>query len=213
MLTLALECSTALGSVALVSGRAPHDLRFLWREQFSAGRGEGGKLFTALANAMQAIRESGLLLEEIVVGLGPGSYSGVRQVIAAGTGLALATGARLTGWPSTAALSDAPGRYQAVGDARRGTFYYTAVQDGACIVGPELLPDLAALQVRLAEHADWPLLAVETVPPGLPSETTVALPLADGLVCSEVGRRVPPPLEPIYLRPVTFTLPKPKPAA
>ena len=213
MLTLALECSTALGSVALAAGHGPGDRRFHWRERFAAGRGEGGKLFTALANAMQAVRASGMPLGEIVVGLGPGSYSGVRQAIAAGTGLALATGARLSGWPSTAALPAAPERYQAVGDARRGTFYYTAVRAGACVVGPELLPDFPALQARLAGHAGWPLFAVETVPPGLPPETPVALPLADGLVCSEVSRRVPPPLEPIYLRGVTFTLPKPKTAA
>ena len=211
MLTLALECSTARGSVALASaGNEPGKIAILWREEFPAGRGEGGKLFLALENALRTARETGEPLAEIVVGLGPGSYSGVRQAIAAATGLALATGARLTGYPSTAALAEAPPRYQAVGDARRGTLYYTAVEDGGCVAGPELLADLAEWESRLALRPDWPVLAVESVPAGLPPETVIVLPSAEALVRSEASRRVPPPLEPIYLRAVTVTLPKGK---
>ena len=211
MLTLALECSTSLGSVALAAtGSGAGEVRFLWREEFAAGRGEGGKLFTALSNIMRAVRETGRPLEEIVVGLGPGSYSGVRQAIAAATGLALATGARLTGFPSTAALANAPRRYQAVGDARRGTLYHTAVEDGICVAGPELLADFTEWRASAAERPDWPVLAVENVPAGLPPETPVVWPSAEALVASDAARRVPPPLEPIYLRAVTVTLPKAK---
>ena len=209
MLTLALECSTARGSVALAMvGSAADKVQPLWREEFPAGRGQGGKLFLALEHALRAAREAGEPLAEIVVGLGPGSYSGVRQAIAAATGLALATGARLTGYPSTAALVGVPSRYQAVGDARRGTLYYTAMEDGACVAGPELLTGLAEWEERVALRPDWPVVAVESVPEGLPPETPVALPSAEALVRGEPRRGVGPPLEPIYLRAVTVTLPQ-----
>ncbi len=131
----------------------------------------------------------------------------MRQAIAAATGLATATGAPLVGVPSAAALEVDEPRYQAVGDARRGTFYYTAVKDGVCVAGPELLEDRAGLQMRLAERSGWPVFAVESLPDGV-AEASAALPSAERLLAAPIAAHVLPPLEPIYLRPVAFTLPK-----
>lgn len=205
MFTLALDCSTARGSVALMEADT-----LLHQAEFPAGRGEGGKLFAALETALRALPPGGRL-GEIVVGLGPGSYSGVRQGIAAAVGLSLGTGAALSGVPSPVALeTDAPS-YHAVGDARRGTFYHTAVNGGQPLPpGPVLLPDRAALDARLAEHPDWPVFAVETAADLLPPGTTPALPLAARLLRLPLAGRTLPPLEPIYLRAVTVTLPKPR---
>ena len=215
MLILALDCSTARGSAALAVGNGLEDFQIRWRAEFSAGRGHGGELFTTLERGLAEMRRDGEQLGEIVVGLGPGSYSGVRQAIAAATGLALATGARLHGRPSTAALRfgthDAPA-YQAIGDARRGAYYYTAVDgEGACVAGPELLPDLATMQTRVATPPAWPIVAMETLPPGSPKEIPVAWPEAGLLLAGPASGLLPPPLEPIYLRPVTVTLPKIRP--
>ena len=207
MLILALECSTTRGSAALAAGSGLEDFEIRWRAEFVAGRGHGGLLFTTLERGLAETRRDGQQLGEIIVGLGPGSYSGVRQAIAAATGLALATGARLRGRSSMMALDPWTGRYQAVGDARRGTFYYTAVEEWRCVAGPELLPDLSALQERLAGRASWPVRAAETLPPGLPPETPVCLPRADALFMGPASDLVPAPLEPIYLRPVSVTLP------
>ena len=208
MLILALDCSTARGSVALAVGSERANVRTRWRAEFPAGRGHGGELFTTLERLLAEGRRDGERLTEIIVGLGPGSYSGVRQAIAAAVGLALATGAKLRGCPSTAALATDLPAYQAVSDARRGTYYHTAAQAGRCVAGPALLPDLAALRTRLDERSAWPVLAVENVPPGLSSETPVAVPAAERLFACPAADLVPPPLEPIYLRPVTITLPK-----
>jgi tRNA threonylcarbamoyladenosine biosynthesis protein TsaB len=203
MTVLALECSTARGSVAL----AGRDGRVLWRTEFTAGRGHGGKLFLALAEALRLLGEAGdEKLGEIVVGLGPGSYSGVRQAIAAATGLSAATGAHLAGVPSPLALETSAPAYQAVGDARRGTFYYTAVERGVCIVGPELLESRAALLERLAERPGWPVLAVEC-DHDFGVDAQAALPLAERLRVVPASERRGLPLEPLYLRPTTITLP------
>ena len=204
MTGLALECSTARGSVAL----AGSDGGVVWRTEFTAGRGHGGKLFLALAEALRVLSETGAgKLEEIVVGLGPGSYSGVRQAIAAATGLSAATGARLTGVPSPLALETGAPAYQAVGDARRGTFYYTAVERGVCVAGPELLESRAALLERFAKRAAWPVLTVECDAAAWP-DAQAALPLAERLLRVPTSARRAVPLEPLYLRPTTMTLPK-----
>lgn len=207
MLILALECSTARGSVTLAAGSGLDDFEVRWRAEFPAGRGQGGRLFTTLESGLAETRRDGEQLGEIIVGLGPGSYSGVRQAIAAATGLALATGARLQGRSSFMGLDPATRCYHAVGDARRGTFYYAAVEEWRCLVGPELLPDRFALQARLDERPSWPVRAAETVPPGLPPDTPTAFPRADALLLGPAADLLPSPLEPIYLRAVNVTLP------
>ncbi len=213
MLTLALDCSTARGSVALATANDdfPPTHPPLWTAQFTAGRGHGGELFTALRTALDHARRTDAPLVQILVGLGPGSYSGVRQAIAAAVGLSVSTGAALHGVPSPAALeTDAPS-YHAVGDARRGAYYYTAVENHRPLdPGPVLLPDRAALDARLALRPSWPILAVETAADLLPATALPALPHAAGLLVLPPAARTPAPLEPIYLRPVAFTLPKPK---
>lgn len=203
--SLALDGSTAIGGVALAAGEG----RVVAREEFPAGRGRGGELFLALERMMHAVRASGDGLDEIVVGLGPGSYSGVRQAIAAAVGLASATGARLSGVPSVLALRGTGERYQTVGDARRGTFYYAAVNGGTCAAGPELLPDLAVLRSRLAELPDWPVYVVENpLPDDLLADAAVLPVEAAALLTVPRSARLTPPLEPIYLRPVSVTFPK-----
>ena len=209
MFVLALDCSTSHGSVALGWRADWEPLIHYWQTTFPTGRGQGGLLFTALQEAMALVNEGDYPLTQIVVGLGPGSYSGVRQAIAAATGLAAATGARLVGMPSAAGLRVDGSRFQAVGDARRGTFYYTAVEGGVCVAGPELLEDRAGLQARLSERIGWPVFAVESVPAGVAADVPVALPSAEWLLKMPATAHVLPPLEPIYLRPVAFTLPKP----
>ena len=207
MFLLALDCSTSRGGVALGQGSeaAP---RAVWHTEFPAGRGCGGQMFTALQDALNRVREAGGKLDGIVVGLGPGSYSGVRQAIAAGTGLAAATGASLRGAPSVLALTTGPEAFHVVGDARRGTFYYTAVRDGVCLAGPELLADAAALDQRLAARPGWPVRVVETpLPGGLLPDAEVSWPSAGRLLLVPPAARQAPPLEPIYLRPVNVTLP------
>lgn len=202
MWTLAIECSTHRGSLALAQGG---ELR--WQAAFEAGRGKGGAFFAELENAARAL--GGAALGEIVVGLGPGSYSGVRQAIAAATGLALAFGARLSGLPSPTALETAAPAFHALGDARRGTFYYTAVCEGACVIEPELVDRAGALS-RLAACPGWPALA-ETALDGLPVTADV-FPTAARLLTAPAATRRLPPLEPLYLRDPAITLPKPRPA-
>jgi len=198
--TLVLETSTDHGGVALFEGET---LRA--RETFGAGRRHSALLFSVLE---RLVPRPGHGLGRIVVGLGPGSYAGVRIAIAAATGLSLATGAELLGLPSLAAL--AQGDYIALGDARRGSFYFAIVREGSGVEpgGPRLVEE-AELSALLA-RPEWSALPVFS-PDSLPSipRAQVRHPDAERLGrLALAGRGITArgQLEPIYLREASITL-------
>lgn len=202
VITVAIETSTTEGSTALF-----RDGELVFSQVFQAGRNHSSILFVALEKALgMASLGSG---DQIVVGLGPGSYAGVRIGIAAAIGLSVATGASLVGIPSVAALKR--GKVLALGDARRDTFYFAQVDDGQCFEGPLLLTsdDLAA---KLAEFgAEWQRVASEPVA-GI-SNLTLRYPSATRLgqlAIQGVSIVARDHLEPIYLREPYITQPKPR---
>lgn len=201
MITLALDTSTNRGSVTVLDGD-----RILLDEIFTADRSHTSALFPILEKA----RALAPRVDVIAVGLGPGSYAGVRIAIAAALGLSMSNGAQLAGIASVAALeTDAP-RHIAIGDARRETFYFTRVENGACIEGPLLLTE-EALRSRLAGFADWPVLTTE--PLALFPQAKVALPRSltlARLAAEGHGIIARENLEPLYLREPHITLPRAK---
>ncbi len=202
MITLGIETSTTTGSVALLA-----DGVMLVDEVFSAHRSHSSSLFVAL----EKIRAQVDRLDQVAVGLGPGSYAGVRIAIAAALGLEFSLGAKLVGLPSVAAFRvDAP-EYLAIGDARRDMFYFTHVQDGLCLAGP-LLTTAEELTARLESHAGLPVFATDETPQfpaariALPSAAILAR-----LAAADRGITARHDLEPIYLREPYITLPKARP--
>jgi tRNA threonylcarbamoyl adenosine modification protein YeaZ len=202
MTILAIDTSTNRGSVALWA-----DDTLVLDESFIADRSHSATLFAVLERAVAAVPRP----DQIAVGLGPGSYAGIRIAIAAAIGLELGTGARLVGLPSVAALETSEPRYLAIGDARRETFYFTRVEDGTCVEGPLLLSE-AELRDRLAAHPEMPVLATEPVP-GFPA-AQIALPSAARLAhltALDLSIFATGDLEPIYLREPHITQPKKRP--
>jgi len=199
VITLAIETSTGNGSLAL-SG----DGRTLFSERFMADRGHGAGLFANLERA----RGISPHWDQIVVGLGPGSYSGVRIAIAAAVGLEFATKAKVLGIPSILALETPAKKYLSVGDARRDSFYFAVVDDGECASGPMLL-DAAALKAALGAHENLPVLASAPID-GI-ANLQICFPSAERLArLAERGRGISARdnLEPIYLRDPHITQPK-----
>lgn len=199
MTILAIETSTSRGSVALLDeGRMVIDACFV------AERGHGSELVPVL----QRVREIIGKLDVIAIGLGPGSYAGVRIAIATGMGLGMATGARLVGIPSVAAFATDARSYLAVGDARRETFYFTRVEEGRCEEGP-LLVDEAGLRSRIAMWGNLPVFVTE--PLALLPDAAIAQPGASVLArLAAEGRSIVAEgtLEPLYLREPHITQPK-----
>ena len=90
MKILALELSTARGSIAWL------DEDDLVMREWTNDRKNSGPFFVNL----QSIREKFGPPEEIIVGLGPGSYAGIRIAISAAIGLQVTSKTRLIGSPT-----------------------------------------------------------------------------------------------------------------
>lgn len=196
MTILALELSSALGSIAFRRENGVSVVR-----QFPADRKHSGLFFESLS----AIRAAHGLPQIIVVGLGPGSYAGVRIAIATALGLKAATGARLLGLPSICAFE--PEEYVAIGDARRNSYFFARVVQGRCVEGPTLASE-AEVRAKLAEWPELPKFADQPLPQF--SEIIVAHPsalrLAELALVGEGGDEET--LEPIYLREPYITTPR-----
>lgn len=196
---LALEASSDTASVCLWGGgEVLAEVEFYSKQSLSA------ELFPVLARVLEGAPPVGM----IVVGLGPGSYAGVRITIAAALGLQCIWGCEIKGIPSVAVLGLQGESYQAIGDARRGTWYYSQVVDGLCVDGPVLLESSEMLRRALAKGCG-PVRSTEI----LQDEwgTVVSVPSASALArLAAIGRGIvqSTDLEPLYLREPHITLPR-----
>jgi tRNA threonylcarbamoyladenosine biosynthesis protein TsaB len=131
---LALDTSTSLGSVALYESGA-----VLMERTFSGTQRHSTTLFPALA----ALDLPGRAIEKIMVGLGPGSFSGIRVSLAAAQAVAAVKGAVLVGIASTWSLARQFSEEERLGvfaDARRGEIYVTTYCRGQLEKATYLIP-------------------------------------------------------------------------
>jgi tRNA threonylcarbamoyladenosine biosynthesis protein TsaB len=199
MKILALELSTARGSLAFLSQNASFARD--WPNDRKNSR-------TFFQNLVEAKQQFGLP-DRIVVGLGPGSYAGTRIAISAAIGLQLASGTELIGLPSICAMEPEETEYCVIGDARRQSFFFARTCANELVEGPELLSE-TELRVKIDVLGNkMPIFASEELPQfprvrvGYPSARVLAR------LAHETNRRfVLPPLEPIYLREPHITLPR-----
>lgn len=201
MKTLALEMSTAKGSIAFRDGGEA-----LFDSAFAADRKHSGVFFENVQLCLERFGPP----EKIVIGLGPGSYAGVRIAIATALGLRAATAAKLVGVPSICALDVEPSDYCVVGDARRQSFFFARVSTGRLVEEPilESEPELAARlkETSVPVFASESLLQFPQVQVAYPSAGRLA-----EIAASRAGEISDvESLEPIYLRAPHITVPKRK---
>lgn len=196
MKVLALELSSPVGSVAFCDDQDRRDFR-----AFPADRKDSGLFYENLGE----IYNAGPAPDMIVVGLGPGSYAGVRIAIATALGLKAASGARLLGLPSICAI-DQP-EYLFVADARRSSYFFAHVAHGRCLEGPTLA-NREEIALRMSEAPQLPVIATQPLPAF--QQATVENPSALRLVeiACAIGEGEERVLEPIYLREPYITTPR-----
>lgn len=199
MKILALELSSGQGSIAwLEKGREP------FVRIFANDRKHSGLFFE---NVQFCSREFGAP-DAIVVGLGPGSYAGVRIAIATAVGLRLASGAKLIGVASIRGMEATAREYCVIGDARRASFFFGRVSDGRLMEAPSL-HSMVELENKITELS-MPVYASEPLPQF--PKAALAYPSAGKL--AEVARdqageiAETQSLEPIYLREPHITVAK-----
>ena len=209
---LILETSTPHASIA----RMREDGTAVLRE-FQSDRNHNAMLFRPLEELM---RMEGAPVDLVLVGSGPGSYSGTRVGIAAAQGVAIALGCPAVAVPSMVAVPSADGgtRCLAIGDARRGTYWWAWVEDFQ-MQGEPMLGDAAGLSESVGKAAESgnPVFAFEEkdrfpLPAALIGVMTSEFPDAmrlwhawnsAGEACrKQWSRQVP---QPIYLKPPHIT--------
>lgn len=130
--TLVIETSTPHATVAM-AGPAGVEQR-----GFASDRSHNAMLFEPLRDLLHGDGrpEIGLVL----VGSGPGSYSGTRVGIAAAQGVAIASGCPAVAVPSILAVPAADGGAAclAIGDARRGSYWTARVEHHRVVADPAL---------------------------------------------------------------------------
>lgn len=202
MMILALEFSSERRSVALARGG---------RVLAEASETGGYRTTNAFALIEKVLAETSLSREEIeviAVGLGPGSYTGIRAAIAAAQGWQLARGIKLLGISSAAALAMQAqeaklfGRVNVVIDAQRREFYLATwnVSDTEC-------REIAPLKIVAKPEIQSLQAAGEICVGPEPELGTRLFPSASTLARLAAGRNDFLPgekLEPIYLRETTF---------
>jgi len=194
---LAIETSSAHASVAVA-----RDGQLLADRRFDAPRGRGAELFAVL----EELRPHWHDADRLALGLGPGSYNGLRVACAVAGSCQLALGLDLVTAPSPCLLDVPDEHYLAIGDARGSRFYVAEVERSA-LSGEIALLDETALAARVAAAA-IPVYRVGSIPgyDHLPASAP------DAAVLARLAPQLPPvdprKLEPLYLKPPHITTPR-----
>jgi tRNA threonylcarbamoyl adenosine modification protein YeaZ len=204
MKILALDSSSHIASVAVVEF-APGLETILFEENTSHARADSSALFMALEKAVSLCG----IADALCVGLGPGSYNGLRGSIAAARAMATALERPLHAIPSPLALPGPADGFWIAGDARGGHLWIACVQKDAFLEEPTLIaPEDAPL--HLAMHPTFPILGsapIEVIP-SLRTTTPSSV-----LLARLAQRHDPVYLSsltpvPLYLKPPHITAPK-----
>jgi tRNA threonylcarbamoyl adenosine modification protein YeaZ len=205
MTILAFEFSSEQRSVAVARGG------LVLGEALESG-GRSTAAFALIENVLAQAKMEREEIEAIAVGLGPGSYTGVRAAIALAQGWQLARGTKTASVNSVVAIAERAraeklfGQVNVVVDAQRGEFYFAAFQiDETSWKEVAPLKILPAAEVQSRAKEGQILIGPEAAkffPHGrtiFPHATAVAR-LAAGHNEFLAGGK----LEPIYLRETTF---------
>jgi tRNA threonylcarbamoyladenosine biosynthesis protein TsaB len=200
MTILALEFSSERRSVALSQNGA------VVTEAVEQTGGRGTNAFALIEKVLAQTRISRAEIGTIAVGLGPGSYTGIRAAIAIAQGWQLASGVKLLGVSSAESIAAQAqsgkilGRVNVVIDAQRGEFYLAtweiAVDERKEISPLKIVP---AAEIRSRQDAGEICLGPEMTVKTFPGAAMVAR-LASGRTGFLPGEQ----LEPIYLREASF---------
>lgn len=212
MIAAAFETSTRQPSVALRVGGEIHE------ERLSGSRAHASDLLPALERLLLNCGRSVRDIELLVVGRGPGSFTGLRVAVATALGLARGSGASLFGLCSFEALcwrELSPGEEAAVVlDARGGEFYFAHYRrtDGElevlrapCMAAPAQLIELIGGRSRV--FCDAGVASAPDLLPPLGARLSLDLvPAASALLelglrrFAREGSHGIEALEPLYLR-------------
>lgn len=195
MKSLAFDLSTRRGTMALADGS-----EILREENWPNDRRSVAPFFEAL---QRFVADFGAPAQ-VVVGLGPGSYTGTRIAISAALGLRAVTGAVVRGASSLLACADDE-NYIVIGDAKRASYFFAHIRRGK-LIGEILLLSETEMSERL-RSTDSAIYSADELPQftGVTQRFPSAfLLLRAGAILFAAGEAIAP----IYLREPHITLPR-----
>ncbi len=213
MRLLAIESSSERGSVALVEAAGNSEFRVAGYAYHQAYNEHAERLHGLLKRAFDEAGWERGSVELIAVGVGPGSFTGVRVALSVAQGLMMGLGCAGVGIGSLRAIAAGAGDDEqrpriVVRDARRNEFFVAAYdRDGAELVAPHAVPQEGAPAYlgRLIEEGrvgSEPVL-VGTQIEGLPYLETDETVQPDARAVARLASVAPPkshPVEPCYVR-------------
>jgi tRNA threonylcarbamoyladenosine biosynthesis protein TsaB len=212
----AIDTSTALGSVALFE-----DGELVAEDTRRVSNAHGESLLPMVSALFERVGWTAREVSRWGVGVGPGSFTGIRIAVATAKGIALATGAELVGVTSLDALAFGlkGDRVASLVGAGKGEVFVQMHADGARVLGPlhvrtedvgaclAAATDGAPLIVAgdVAAVIDWSALGggvalVISAPYDLPRASAVGR-IALGRAAEDADA-----LEPVYVRPPDITM-------
>lgn len=205
---LIIETSTQTASIAIVI-----DGELIQETSFLSDRRHNALLFEPLTQLLA--KHTPQPFHTVLVGSGPGSYSGTRVGIATAQGAALISHCNAIAIPSILATPEATSgeKCLAIGDARRGSYWHCHIEGGKILQEP-LLTDSTHLSTTLANAASTgeKIFCIEPIkdspiPLSQPSASRLwhAWQNADPKTRSTWAGKTP---QPIYLKPPHITPPK-----
>jgi tRNA threonylcarbamoyladenosine biosynthesis protein TsaB len=194
---LALDTSSAAAGVAVTQ-----DGTILAARRFEAPRGRGAELFTVLEEMRDAWRG----LDRLAVGIGPGSYNGLRVACAVAGSFRMVLGCEIVVAPSVCLLPVDDEHFFVIGDARGARVYWAEVRK-RMLVGAIALLDAGELTQKLGQTAQpvyrvGELAAADSLPSRSPDAAVLARLAPDLASCP------PAQIAPIYLKPPHITQPR-----
>jgi len=210
---LVIETSTPTASLALIDPAGVID-----HKSFTSDRSHNALIFPPLGELIATTPAPAIGL--VLTGSGPGSYSGTRVGISAAQGVAISHRCPVVAFPSILALPQAENGapYLVIGDARRGSFWTSQIEDFALKTEPSLTDEDGLKEaVSAAVAAGHPVVSFEDpsrfpLPPEILERVRLGFPTATLLWRAWTGtddetraRRSAEPPQPMYLKPPHIT--------
>lgn len=197
MRVLGIETSCQRGSVALVEGD-----QVVATAHHEEPNRHGERLLPLIEELLAASGWRRKDLERIAVGVGPGSFTGLRVGLALATGLSLGLRVPAVGVGSLRALAaghDAadPRLRVVVRDARRSEFFVAAYSaEGVELQAPEAVPQALAPDLVRRLAGERPFVVLGTTLEGLPCAESELTRTPDARVVARLAGSLDPALHP-----------------
>jgi tRNA threonylcarbamoyladenosine biosynthesis protein TsaB len=204
-----METSSTRGSVALVEGTSRLDGRVAASRSHDQPNQHAERLLGLVEEALGKCGWDKGELTRIAVGVGPGSFTGVRVGLSIAQGLMLGLGIPGVGVGSlrviAAGMDDSDERLRVVvRDARREEYFLAAYDsNGREVVAPHAIPQVGAWQAIAERFSDRPFVVVGTRLEGLDCVLTDLTTEPDARPLGRVALDLDPdshPLLPQYVR-------------